>query len=267
MNTYNKTDQQLHFLSQILAKVSRTFVPEVADDSHTNLSFEPLDFRIHSRWIKTPKGNIILSLNLLNLSYEWQSETKTIIQRVEAVGKLPHEIEKELEFGLKSMGIEETNFSDKLHYEIPTYSFINNPNEAVSPSCIKEWAVRRRMANMVCSELLDYFQKDAEVRIWPHHFDTGFYTSVSSSMNIGFGWAMKDEKANNAYFYMAGYSDNEIDYSNIKDLPAGRWELGDDWKGTILPLTDFETLSFEETQPLIIGFLKASSNWFLRAGS
>ncbi|MDE0772256.1 MAG: hypothetical protein OSB25_08655 [Salibacteraceae bacterium] len=84
-------------------------------------------------------------------------------------------------------------------------------------------------------------------------------------MAIGFGWAMKADMAGDAYFYMYGFCEGDIDYSKTKDFPAGRWEIGEDWQGAILTLTELETLNFEEAQPLIIGYLKASSNWFLRA--
>jgi hypothetical protein len=265
MSNYNNTDKQIHWLSQVLAKAGRSFIPKQEDDSHTNLSFEPLDFRIHTRWIETPKGKIILSLNLMNLCFEWQLDNKSILQSVSAIGKTRSSIEKQLEEGIVSMGVENSDFSEALHFEIPTYSFENDVVSSISAEHLKEWATRRRMANMVCSELLDYFQVNAEVRIWPHHFDTGFYTSVNSKMAIGFGWAMKDDIAGDAYFYMSGYTESQIDYSKTKSLPAGRWEIGEHWQGAVLPLSDFNELSFHDTQPIIIGYLKGASNWFFRA--
>ncbi|MBD81291.1 MAG: hypothetical protein CL840_20405 [Crocinitomicaceae bacterium] len=265
MHNYNETDKRIHALSQVLAKAGRSFVPKQDDDSHTNLSFEPLDFRVYSRWIETPKGRVILSLNLLNLSFEWQSESKSIILSVPVMGKTMASVEKELEEGIRFMGIENADFSAELHYEIPEYPFLNDPVAAINAEDIKEWTERRRMANMVSDELLRYLQVTAEVRIWPHHFDTGFYTQVSSKMSIGFGWAMKDNIAGNAYFYMSGYSDGGVDYSKVKNLPVGRWEVGEHWNGAVLSLSDFENLLFHDTQPIIIGYLKGASNWFLRA--
>ena len=41
MKTYNKVDQQLHLLCQVIGKANRTFVPDKADESHTNLHFDP----------------------------------------------------------------------------------------------------------------------------------------------------------------------------------------------------------------------------------
>ncbi|MFT5886141.1 MAG: hypothetical protein ACI9IP_002605 [Arcticibacterium sp.] len=42
MTGYTQTDQQLHWLSQIIAKANRTYVPAEEDDSHTNLYFNAL---------------------------------------------------------------------------------------------------------------------------------------------------------------------------------------------------------------------------------
>lgn len=47
---YNKTDHQVHLLSQIIAKFNRTYVAEKEDDSHTNLDFDPLGHRLYGRF-------------------------------------------------------------------------------------------------------------------------------------------------------------------------------------------------------------------------
>ncbi|MFT6215316.1 MAG: hypothetical protein ACJAS3_001715 [Roseivirga sp.] len=49
MNSYTQTDQQLHWLCQILAKTNRTYAPKKEDDSHTHLYFDSLDHRIYGR--------------------------------------------------------------------------------------------------------------------------------------------------------------------------------------------------------------------------
>ncbi|MGB0390581.1 MAG: hypothetical protein ACPGD5_03370 [Salibacteraceae bacterium] len=265
MKNYVDTDKYLHWLSQVIAKANRTFVPAKEDDSHTNLYFDAIDFRIVGRWIETPKGKIILSFNMINQSFEWQSDQKVLIQSVETIGKTITEIEDELQDGLKILGTENSNFSEKMHYEIPVYGFENDAIKELEPEDLKEWATNRRMANMVCKELLDYLHIDSEIRIWPHHFDTGFYSSINPNMSIGFGWAMQDEMAGAPYFYMSGYpATGEIYYSETKELVTGRWEIGENWKGAILPVSDFENIDFNETQMKIIGFLKSACNWFAK---
>lgn len=265
MKNYVETDKYLHWLTQIIAKANRTFVPSKPDDSHSNLYFDAIDFRIVGRWIETPKGRIILSYNMIAQGFEWQSDQKITIQSVETIGKSIAAIEDELQQGLRSMGIEKPDFSEKMHYEIPAYDFEKELVKELEPEDLKEWATIRRMANMVCNELLDYLHVGSEIRIWPHHFDTGFYTLINSNMSIGFGWAMQDEMAGSPYFYMAGYpTKGELDYSELKELVAGRWEIGENWKGAMLPISEFENIEFEETQMKIIGFLKSACNWFAK---
>ncbi len=64
MQEYNKADQQLHLLCQIIGKANRTYVPEKADESHTNLYFDSWGDKILGRWIQTDSGNVIVALDL-----------------------------------------------------------------------------------------------------------------------------------------------------------------------------------------------------------
>ena len=50
MEGYTYADQKLHFLTQVIAKANRSYVPTKPDDSHTNLYFDTLDNRIVGRW-------------------------------------------------------------------------------------------------------------------------------------------------------------------------------------------------------------------------
>ena len=69
MQVYNKTDQALHQLSQILAKAGRSFVSPEADDSHTNLYFDAMSRRIYTHPFGSPGRS--LSLNLRGQYFEW----------------------------------------------------------------------------------------------------------------------------------------------------------------------------------------------------
>ena len=47
MQEYINTDRQLHWLSQVITKVNRSFVPAEKDDSHTNLYFDVIQKGIY----------------------------------------------------------------------------------------------------------------------------------------------------------------------------------------------------------------------------
>ena len=174
MQEYSNSDRHIHWLSQVLAKVNRAYVPEQEDDSHTNLYFDDIGKRILGRWIDGPKGKMILGLDMLG-----------------------------------------------------------------------------------------YLQAESEIRIWPHHFDTGIYTMVSDNLGLGFGLAMKDALLGEAYFYISGYgAESPLEYQNLPNLSAGRWESGEQWKGAVLPLSDLPDSSHEEAIQVIRSFIKEATDWF-----
>ena len=187
MSLYNDTDKQLHWLSQVLAKAGRTFIPAESDDSHTNFSFDPLSERLYTRWIPSSTGNIILALCLKSQTFMWLDEHLNILRQVNSIGRSIDNVEHEISEGMV-MAVEPlTEFSKPMHYVIPDYGYSQDSIPEISKEGLHLWMLRRRLANMICSELLGLLQAHAEIRIWPHHFDTGFYTQVTSKVSNGFG--------------------------------------------------------------------------------
>ncbi len=110
------------------------------------------------------------------------------------------------------------------------------------------------------NKLLDV---DGEIRIWPHHFDTGIYVLSRPGMHIGFGLAMADALSGSPYFYMAGYPTQDgLDYSKIPSLNTGRWEIGEHWNGAILPIPSIQKDSVEEMHITIKQFVTETMNFF-----
>ncbi len=97
LNKYIKTDEHLHQLSQILAKVGRSYVAPVQDDGHTNMSFDVDTGRITGRPVKTPFGKKSLTLNIHNQCFEWLDENKNVVHTVSTIGKKNTAIEAEIE--------------------------------------------------------------------------------------------------------------------------------------------------------------------------
>ncbi|MCF7902103.1 MAG: hypothetical protein K9M19_01625, partial [Candidatus Marinimicrobia bacterium] len=69
MQDYTRTDEQIHYISQLIAKVNRSFLEPQDDDSHTNLFFDPLSRRVYGRWVTTPAGPLIFALELDNFQF------------------------------------------------------------------------------------------------------------------------------------------------------------------------------------------------------
>ncbi|GAB4301378.1 MAG: hypothetical protein Kow0098_29500 [Ignavibacteriaceae bacterium] len=257
MPEYSNTDQQIHFICQVIAKVNRSLVPEREDDSHTNLFFDSLSNRIYGRWFTVNSNKYILFFDLNSQSISLQNQYYQILQSVKIYRKKITDLETELSSVLKKIGVTESNLMAPLHFEIPDYPFSNSAFENFSEDKLQEWIKYRTLANTACYTLLGHLQSESEVRIWPHHFDTGIYSEINDKTGIGFGLAMKDEMVGEPYFYFSGYGLNEhaVDYTRAKPLSKGRW-ITEGWKGGVLPLSQAD----EES---IYTFLKETTEWAL----
>lgn len=232
---YISTDEHIHQLSQTIAKVNRTFVPKKEDDSHTNFYFDEMSARLLGRWVTTNQGSLVFALNLESYQFEWLSLDKGVVQSFTIHGKTINEFEAEIEAQLSELGLDKSGFTDELHFEITAYDFKNEAFSQPSDEEMDEWMEYRSMANQVCLLLSGYANAHAEVRIWPHHFDTGVYFEMPNGLGIGFGFAMSDSILKAPYLYMSAYpKEGSIDYSHAPALGAGEWFVSDDFTGALL---------------------------------
>jgi hypothetical protein len=263
MQAYNKTDQELHLLCQTIAKANRTYVPPKPDDSHTNLYFNALNSRIEGRWINNSLENLLLTLNLELQQFEWLNETKECLQSVTIIGRTVADIENELAGKLEVLNLKPQGFTDELHFEIPNYPFAPDPFVAIGHADMKEWQSYRNLANELSAKVLAALKLESEIRIWPHHFDTGIYVQLENNIGLGFGLAMEDSMAGAPYFYMSGYPEyGSLVYNNLPELTSGRWETGENWQGAILPLKNLSNDSYEGNKNAIDGYLSKSIEWY-----
>ncbi|MEM7297334.1 MAG: hypothetical protein AAF391_03610 [Bacteroidota bacterium] len=263
MEPYNSLDQRIHLLCQLIAKANRTFVSKRDDDSHTNLYFDSINNRILGRWIEQGTAPVLFSLHLDDLQIEVLDQGYMVSHSTSVVNKTLEEIEIEMEQWLPELGLNVNGFRDPLHYEIPTYSFEKEPFGELNKVNLEEWVKYRKLANQLSSDFLGFVQVEGEVRIWPHHFDTGIYFELQT-IGIGFGLAMQDEMAGAPYFYMSGYpKTGSVDYSNPGSLTNGRWEIHENYQGAILPIADLSGLSEEEQYEKTSICLKEAFSWFM----
>ncbi|MFU8860813.1 MAG: hypothetical protein ACNA8K_10335 [Cyclonatronaceae bacterium] len=249
-------------MSQILAKFNRTYVPVKDDDSHTNLGFDPLGHRLYARWANTGAGRIIPAFNMEAFQFEFLDENRTVIGEFPADGKTAGQLEESIEQFLTKSGLEREGFRDKLHFEIPEYTFADSALEKPSDAEREKWENIRSIGNEACSLLLGYLQEDSDIRIWPHHFDTGVYVEPNQKKGLGFGLAMKDSMVGDAYFYYSMYrlDGADSDYSGVPSLDTGRWIITEKWKGAVLPVSDFERGGLL----VVKGFIKKVSDGYLQ---
>ncbi len=264
MQEYNKTDRLLHTLCQVIAKVNRTFVPKKDDDSHTNLYFDTLGNRISGRWIKTEKEPLLFTLNLGTLNFELLSLAQKKIFSASVTGKTIEEIEVETEKLLLGAGLYPEGLRNPLHFEIPKYFPAKTPVASIPLSALEKWKYFRKLANDSCNDLMGHAQASSEIRIWPHHFDTGIYFENHSCIGIGFGLAMQDDMAGSPYFYMAGYPEKgSLSPEGLPQSNLWSWKTNEYWRGVILPLTNLENATEAQSKATLNDYLRQNYGWFI----
>ena len=267
MQDYNNVDQHLHLLCQIIGKANRTFLPEEADESHTNLYFDSLGNKILGRWMQAETGNVLVSLDLSTLNFEVLASNRKKILTLPSIGKTMEEIEIEFEKLLPEAGLDPEGFRAPLPRAIPAYPFRKKPLEAMETQALDQWKYFRNLANQSSNKFLGYAQAESEVRIWPEHFDTGVYFEYDGKIGMGFGLAMEDSMAGAPYFYMAGYPvKGSLFFENLPESSSWRWELGEHWKGAILPLTHIEKMSSRQTERILGDYIIQNFNWYAGQG-
>jgi hypothetical protein len=265
MTEYIILDQRIHLLCQSIAKVNRTLVPKKEDDSHTNLYFDPIEKRMYGHWFNEGKEKLICTLDLQTLNFEFLNDRHEVCASVLAIGKIIIEIEQEIEKSLFQLGIPTEGIALALDFEIPKYDFADKQIEILDPESLKEWCGYRAIANSVCNDLLGLAQVPGEVRIWPHHFDTGIYFEPNTQIGIGFGLAMEDSIIRCPYYYLSAYPKNgSINYEDAPTSDNWAWEISDDFKGCVLPLTLLKGLSENERNILISDYLSTNYHWLLK---
>lgn len=138
---------------------------------------------------------------------------------------------------LITIGVKE-DYKYSFHYEIPfkiSNEFVfHKPNKQDLDSLV----LLRRLADKGIQLFLENGLWESEIRIWPHHFDTGAFFSLKKGLSMGIGLAIADEIVEQPYFYAAAYDVNgAIDVSSFSDLNIGAW-MNHGFKGAILESTN-----------------------------
>ncbi len=240
---------QLHIASQYLAAAQISFLDKKDDDSHTNIGFN-----IEKGFLETRSLNDAgykLALDYQKFALHWIQKNTTRFS-LNLNGKTHHEVLEWIQKVLKEIKTVKP-FKYDLHYELP-YSVTEDYSFSVSDtdnSILQKLMQQRALANTVLQDVLQQQQLKSDVRIWPHHFDTGaFSIFTGKDISVGFGMAIPDSMHDDYYFYISGYKGHDaLDTSSLSKLTYGNW-YSDQFKGAILPVTEttkeMVTLFFNE---------------------
>lgn len=230
--------QQQHHATQFIAMVGRHLIPQQPDDSNTNMEFTPEKDMLIGNAL--PNG-LRLALKLSEMELSIVDEANIVKKIIILEGKTKQKVFVELAQNLADLGVDVTEFKNELHYEIPSHQLdkgsvfsINNKNDFIENSKY------RHNAKIVLNEIGKLFEQQELIRIWPHHFDTGAFYTISknkkgeASKTIGIGLAIPDSMVEEPYYYLSFWSEKPIEgIENITALDAGKWMMPN-WNGAVL---------------------------------
>ncbi|WP_420602577.1 hypothetical protein [Flagellimonas sp.] len=222
---------QVHLASQYLATAGKSFLEAKSDDSHTNVGFFSEDHTLRT-WGLDESGTY-LAFQYDHFSLNWVSKDKkeTFTLKGKSHGEIVEWISKiAVESKLSKPYVYD------LHYDLPysnegSFKF-GDPNSEE----LQKLTNLRTLAQNALEFFLQKENLESDIRIWPHHFDTGAFVVLNdgSGKSIGLGLAIPDSMVNGHYFYISGYHGHDgIDTSTFKNLAQGEWK-NDGFKGAIL---------------------------------
>lgn len=221
---------EIHWCTQYLVGAAKSFLQPQPDDSHTSLGFDAqkgclftrdlqgrgvLEYGIAEKKIRWPHGNVELDLQ----------------------GKKHEEIVRALHMVFADAGFDRP-YRFELHYELPYprpqegYSFPETRRDT-----LEKHTEFRKLGQMALEGFAEKNDLDAEVRVWPHHYDTGIYLPEigSGGWSVGMGLAIPDSMIDEYYFYTSAYLDGmPIDPRGFPDLPQPAFWISGTFKGGIL---------------------------------
>jgi len=236
---------QLHFAAQYLAMAGKRFLPQQADDSHTNMGFDP-ESQSFETW-PLHDGGLKLQLYIPNLSLKWSDGG---IPALDLHGKTHAEVVEWLTTTAKEMGLVQS-YGFNLHYDLPFAWSADYRFEVTDQEALNQLLALRIMAHQSIQSFLEAENLTSAIRTWPHHFDTGALVpnGTSSGIAIGLGMAIPDSMVDTHYFYLSGYQGHEsVATAQFKSLTLGEWK-NEGFKGAVLP-------TMEQKVATVVDFFK-----------
>lgn len=222
--------KQMHLASQYLAAAGISFLDKKEDDSHTNLGFNTESGCLESHYLSDNKDQLLLSYQ--NFSLHWKSKTGKVSFMLDGASH------KEVLQWLNETSKEYLNkpFKYNFHYDLPYEVNDTYVYKLTSASELIDLMHLRILSQFSLEKINKEYKFDAEIRIWPHHFDTGIYAAVpGTSISVGLGLAVPDTVCDEHYLYASGYNaSGQIDTSKFNKLDNGDWSPTG-FNGAILP--------------------------------
>lgn len=236
----NEADRILHSLAQLLALTGTNRLPPQPDDSQANLNWNPAQQQLEGRPFDQNGHLVRLVVDLPGDSLQFLTADNQPIATFGIAGKTPTDAKAWWLEVLHGWGL---STNTPLNYQLDKEP-VAEQTPYQWPADLSPWAEWRTLANETLQTLNTQSGQFSEVRIWPHHFDTGVYYSFPDETGkeqaaIWAGYAIADSLSEEPYFYLAGYDTrNAIDFGTATSLSVGNWLITPNWKGAFLPVSE-----------------------------
>ena len=233
---------QQHQAVQLIALAGKYLIDEKADDSHTNMNFISQTPLFKG---KTFKNGMCIAFDTDQFSLQLIDEIGEVLNQLSIDGKTQEEAFAWMKQNLSKAGIDVSTLQNKLHYSIPDHPIQSGAVFHVENHLsLLQNNVYRHNAELVLAEIFNDFKINAEVNVWPHHFDTGAFLPLVFDEDknllkyIGLGFAIPDTMVSEPYFYLSFWSKESIAaLKNPPPLKYGKW-MNPNWHGAVLTVSE-----------------------------
>lgn len=247
--------QQQHHATQYLAMLAKTFMDPKPDDSHTSLAYHAGHRALVGQRLQSTIP-FRAGLRLADLTLIFVSDDDKIMDVLRLDGRSKSEAFALLQSRITAHGLDGKLLKQDLHYEIPVLNLDNSgPFQLNAKGGFAENEKYRYNAHLVLTRVALQNKNASEIRIWPHHFDTGGLIPIAydeknnMTRSIGIGFAIPDSMVEEPYFYISHWlADPEKNLHNLEPFSGkGVWKMPD-WQGAVLPLSSLLDLTTAESQ-------------------
>ena len=257
INDLNQADRVLHSLAQLIALTGTNQLAAQPDDSQANIIWNSDQTRLEGQSFEHKNQPLRLVIDVPTFSLQFLDENDNLLATFGAENKTPAETMDWWQTAMQGWGF---NPKKPLNYQLDTTP-IAQKTQYVRPAGLNTWSDWRTVANQTLADLNKASGQTSDIRIWPHHFDTGVYYSIPDELGkeraaIWAGYAIADQVSSEPYFYLSGYNrQHPVDFTKASKLAIGHWLAGPDWQGACLLVSQI-------TEPeQITRFLTESYAW------
>jgi hypothetical protein len=223
---------QFHYAAQFATALGISYLTPRADDSHTNLGWDPKYEALRSREVRALSHAIRVAVRPRDLTLLVLLDG-TVGQRIPLHGLTIRETETTLRAALASAGVDSRRLTLRRHYQLPPHPVaVGNAFDTTKTADFAELSHWFANGAAILNELRSRIES-SEVRCWPHHFDIATLATIAPGLTSGAGLSPGDTMYPEPYFYVNARPAPPPDRLTARLDGGGFWNT-EEWTGAVL---------------------------------